>query len=139
MTGWPRGLAEQRFQIDVLNFLFGKLKQVAVPEREPARDDDVRELLEAIRAGSVPSFQTLCATTRDQFYNRDPGTNYAQARYLCYWLQERDLLRRFYRAFRDRHREDPGGYAILTELLGAPDMRAWQAEWERYILGLRFG
>ncbi len=96
-------------------------------------------LQQAIRAGSVPSFQTLCATTSDDFYERDPGTNYAQARYLCYWLQERDLLRRYYRAFRDRHREDPGGYAILSELLGAPDMRTWQAEWERYVLGLRFG
>ncbi|MCA9716780.1 MAG: hypothetical protein KC468_19055, partial [Myxococcales bacterium] len=95
-------------------------------------------LQQAIRAGRVPSFKALCGTTSDQFYDDDPGTNYAQARYLCYWLQERGLLRRYYRSFCDRHREDPGGHAILQETVGAPDMRAWQREWERFVLGLRF-
>ena len=50
----------------------------------------------------------------------------------------RGLLRRYYRSFCDRHREDPGGHAILQETVGAPDMRAWQREWERFVLGLRF-
>ena len=55
-------------------------------------------LQRAIRAGSVPSFRELTGTTDRQFYNEDKGTNYAQARYLCYYLQEQGKLREFYRA-----------------------------------------
>ena len=48
-------------------------------------------LQRAIKNDSVPSFATLCSTTRNQFYREDPGTNYSQARYLCYYLQEKGL------------------------------------------------
>ncbi|MEZ4428206.1 MAG: hypothetical protein R3A51_11020, partial [Nannocystaceae bacterium] len=96
-------------------------------------------LQRAIREGPLPSFEALCATGHRAFYREDPGTNYAQARYLCYWLQEHHLLRRFYRSFSRRHEEDPSGYAILREVIGRDDMRAFQREWERYVLGLRYG
>lgn len=46
-------------------------------------------LQKAIRMKRVPSFETLCSTTDEQFYGDDRGTNYAQARYLCFYLQER--------------------------------------------------
>ena len=39
----------------------------------------------------MPSFKELTAMTSGEFYNEDRGTNYAQARYLCYYLQERGL------------------------------------------------
>ncbi|MCG8650134.1 MAG: C39 family peptidase, partial [Pirellulales bacterium] len=45
-------------------------------------------LQRAIKRDVVPSFGELCSTTTHQFYRADPGTNYAQARYLCYYLQE---------------------------------------------------
>ena len=91
-------------------------------------------LQEAIRAGRVPSFETLTSTTTDQFYNADPGTNYSQARYLCYWLQEHGKLREYYRRFRDGHREDPSGYATLESVIGVSDLAAWQKSWEAWIL-----
>ena len=95
-------------------------------------------LQEAIRAGRVPSFQTLCSTTDHQFYREDPGTNYAQARYLCYWLEQHRLLRKFYRRFRAGHQQDPTGYKALQDLLGREDMNAFKKEWEAYVLKLRF-
>lgn len=95
-------------------------------------------LQQAIRRGKVPSFETLMKTTTNQFYNDDPGTNYAQARYLLYYLQEHELLRRYYKQFTASTRTDPTGYKTLQAVLGRTDIAAFQREWERYVLGLRF-
>src|SRR6185369_3440763 len=64
-------------------------------------------LQRAIQASSVPSFAELTATTDAQFYGEDKGTNYAEARYLCYYLQEQGLLHKFYRAFAANQERDP--------------------------------
>lgn len=95
-------------------------------------------LQRAIRKDTVPSFATLCATTTSQFYNEDPGTNYSQARYLCYYLQEKGLLRTFYHDFVANHQTDPGGYKTLKKTLGVTDMTQFKTDWEKYVLGLRF-
>lgn len=95
-------------------------------------------LQEAIRAGRVPSFKTLCSTTEYQFYQEDPGTNYSQARYLCYYLQQHQLLRKFYHRFRANCVKDPTGYNTLEEVLGREDMEAFKKEWESYVLKLHF-
>ena len=42
-----------------------------------------------------------------EFYSEDRGTNYAQARYLCYYLQEHDLLGKFYRRFHADREQGP--------------------------------
>ena len=95
-------------------------------------------LQEAIRKKRVPSFKTLCSTTSDEFYEKDRGTNYAQARYLCYYLQQQGLLRKFYRRFHANRKEDPTGYETLQEVLGRKDMAEFQKEWEADVLKLRF-
>ncbi|MBN2021428.1 MAG: hypothetical protein JW809_01420 [Pirellulales bacterium] len=95
-------------------------------------------LQQAIRDRRVPSFEKLCSTTSKEFYERDRGTNYAQARYLCYYLQERDLLEKYYHRFLAQRKEDPTGYQTLQEILGWPDMAAFQREWSDFVLGLRF-
>lgn len=88
----------------------------------------------AIRAGTVPSFKTLTSTTTNQFYYEDKGTNYAQARYLCYYLQERGLLVKFYREFLANRVTDPTGYQTLQRILGVRDMTAFQKTWEQFVL-----
>ncbi|MBN2218045.1 MAG: hypothetical protein JW719_11780 [Pirellulales bacterium] len=95
-------------------------------------------LQEAIRRKRVPSFKTLCSTSTRQFYDEDPGTNYAQARYLCYYLQEKGLLETFYHRFRRQHAADPTGYRTLQEVLDRDDLEAFQKDWEAFVLGLRF-
>ena len=97
-------------------------------------------LQKAIRAGEVPSFKDLAATSDRQFRAMDGGRNYAQARYLCYWLQEHGLLVKFYRAFRAAHQKDPTGYETLKAVLGRDEkgMAAFQKEWEAWVLTLRF-
>ncbi|HEX8852321.1 MAG TPA: hypothetical protein VF754_02480, partial [Pyrinomonadaceae bacterium] len=96
-------------------------------------------LQEAIRDKSVPSFKELTATTTRSFYNEDKGTNYGQARYLCYYLQERGLLVRFYKEFYNRRKDDPTGYQTLQTILGETDMTAFQKKWEKFVLDLSQG
>jgi len=95
-------------------------------------------LQKAIRARRVPSFKALTATTDDRFYNQDKGTNYAQARYLCYYLQEKGRLVAFYHAFVAAHKADPTGYKTLQTVLGETDMDAFKKRWETFVLGLKF-
>ena len=96
-------------------------------------------LQRAIDREAVPTFETLCGTTTEEFYHKDPGTNYSQARYLCYYLQEHGLLTAYYQAFRNSAAEDPTGYKTLQSVLNEPDLGAFQKRWERYILTLEFG
>lgn len=95
-------------------------------------------LQKAIRKGCVPSFETLCSTTSEEFYEEDPGTNYAQARYLCYYLQQQGLLQKFYRQFYAHRKDDPTGYETLQKVLDCHDMEAFLQQWEEYVLKLKF-
>jgi hypothetical protein len=95
-------------------------------------------LKEALAKGEVPSFRTLCSMSHHTFYEDDPGTNYAHARYLMYYLQETGRLRPFYKSFRAAKKKDPTGYATLVATLGEPDMVAFQKRWSEYVLSLRF-
>ncbi|MBN2711484.1 MAG: C39 family peptidase [Planctomycetes bacterium] len=95
-------------------------------------------LQEAIKAGKVPEFSELCGTTTREFYNLDRGTNYAQSRYLCYYLQEKCLLVKYYEEFKKNVKDDPSGYKTLQSLLGEKDMKAFKKDWEKWVLKLRF-
>ncbi len=98
----------------------------------------LKGLQQAIGKGTVPPFKTLSSTSTNEFYRQDPGTNYSQARYLCYYLQEQGLLVKYYHAFRKNVEKDPGGYDTLKQVLGADDMAAFQKGWEKYVLELSF-
>lgn len=95
-------------------------------------------LQKAVKKKSVPSFQKLCATTTHHFYHTDKGTNYAQARYLCLYLQEKRRLVKYYHDFRKNCKADPTGYGTLQKILDVKDMKTWQDEWEKWVLKLRF-
>jgi hypothetical protein len=95
-------------------------------------------LQKAIRKGRLPPFRQLCSTTTRQFYAMDRGTNYAQARYLCYYLQNRGLLQKYYRLFSANVEDDPTGFRTLQKVLGENDMTAFQKRWHKWVLTLRF-
>jgi hypothetical protein len=96
-------------------------------------------LQQAIRLKNVPSFAELTAHDSSGFYSDDKGVNYAQARYLCYYLQDKGLLIKFYQTFLARQKADPTGYKTLQEILGEADMQRFKLKWETYVLGLRQG
>ena len=66
------------------------------------------------------------------------GNNYAQARYLCYYLQEKNLLTKYYQEFTKNIKQDPNGYETLKKILNEKDMADFQKRWEQWVLKLRF-
>ena len=86
-------------------------------------------LQQAIRSKQVPSFSDLTALDATAFYNEDRGVNYAEARYLCYYLQQEGLLVKFYQEFHARQKEDPTGYKTLQKTLAENDMGAFKTKW----------
>ena len=101
----------------------------------------LKGLQQKIQARTLVSFKTLMSTSSGQFYGDGRGDNYAQARYLCYYLQEKQLLAPFYRAFVSNHKDDPTGYQTLKNILDIQteeEMDAFQGRWEKWVLDLRF-
>ena len=96
-------------------------------------------LQRGIREKRTSSFNTLLSTTRTQFYGDRTGNNYAQARYLCYYLQQKKVLTKFYKEFWTNQKADPSGYKSLQKVLGRRDMDVFQREWETFVLGLKVG
>ena len=96
----------------------------------------VHGLKAAIEQDAVPSFRWLMGQSFDQFYREDPGTNYAQSRYLCQYLQEKGKLGEYYRQVRANVGKDPGGYDTLAKLLDIEDQAAFRAEWQAWVMGL---
>jgi hypothetical protein len=78
----------------------------------------------------------LTSLDSGDFYSDGRGVNYAQARYLCYYLQDRGLLIKFYRQFHAQQVNDPTGYKTLTTILGNPNMDVFKKQWERYVTEL---
>ncbi len=93
-------------------------------------------LQDGLRNKTVPSFKTMTGMSDKEFYGESTGTNYAQARYLCYYLQEKGLLVRFYKEFLANSKSDPTGYKTLQRVLGARDMAGFQRRWEAFVLKL---
>jgi hypothetical protein len=96
-------------------------------------------LQEGIKKKIVPSFKKLTAMPDAEFYREDTGTNYSQARYLCYYLQQKKLLVKFYKEFSAKSKTDPTGYKTLQKVLGERDMNAFQRRWEAFVLRLKIG
>jgi hypothetical protein len=93
-------------------------------------------LQQSIKAGKVPPFKTLTAMDTNAFYNDGKGTNYAQSRYLCYYLQKKAVLVKFYQEFYAHRQEDPTGFQTLQKVLAQTDMDLFKKKWEKYVLGL---
>ena len=98
----------------------------------------LQDLQIAIREKRVPSFKKLTSMTDRDFYTKDKGTNYGQARYLCYYLQEKGLLVDFYHRFYRDRKSDPTGYETLKQILGIDDMDRFKKKWEGFVLKLTF-
>jgi hypothetical protein len=91
-------------------------------------------LKRAIRAGSLPSFAAMTATGDAGFYASSTG--YAQARYLCLYLQEKGLLHRYYDRFSTGAAADPTGFKTLVAVLGNANMARFEQQWRAWALAL---
>jgi hypothetical protein len=91
-------------------------------------------LKRAIKAGKLPTFAAMTSDGDGAFYSSSTG--YAQARYLCLYLQENGLLHRYYDQFRAGAAADPTGYKTLVRVLGSPDMTRFEKDWQAWALAL---
>lgn len=94
-------------------------------------------LQKAIKKKDLPSFKTLMEYDRDDFYGSDKGDNYAQSRYLCYYLQEKGMLEKYYKEFASNS-DDKTGYESFKKVTGEKDMDKFMAKWQKYVLSLTF-
>ena len=92
-------------------------------------------LMKALKAGTALRLKDLVATSDAEFRGENMDANYAVARYFCMYLQEKKLLRKFYKKFRDHAKEDPTGTKFLVEVLGK-DLDTVQDEWHAWVRAL---
>lgn len=74
------------------------------------------DLQEAKKEGSYTSLNKLTSTSEDEFYGNRSGFNYAQARYLCMYMQEKGVLKMFYKTFRNNYIDDNTGKIFLEKI-----------------------
>ncbi len=99
----------------------------------------LKGLKEKIKDGTLPTFKELTHTTTFEFYRGcSGGDNYAQARYLCLYLQEKGLLRKFYREFKSQSKDDQTGYKTLLKVLKIEDMKQFENDWQKWVMKLTF-
>lgn len=64
------------------------------------------------------SIENLMKTDWDGFYKHRSEFNYAQARYLCMYMQELGFLKKYYKHFRDTFEEDTTGIKQMEDVFG---------------------
>lgn len=80
----------------------------------------LKGLQEVLRQGRLRSLAELVEDA--EFRGPLEGTNYAQARYFCLFMQHQGLLERFFHRFRQQHASDPSGASTIAEVF---DGRSW--------------
>jgi hypothetical protein len=73
-------------------------------------------LQDAIKEGSYTSLAELIKLDDDSFYGKKSDFNYSQARYFCMYMQEQEVLRKFYKAYRDNFEADKTGKANIEKI-----------------------
>lgn len=96
-------------------------------------------LKKGLLAGNLVPLEKLLATSTEDFYEDPHGMHYAQARYLCYYLQEQRLLRKFYREFKKNQKVDPTGRITLLKVTGKSSLEELQDEWLEFLAPLNYG
>lgn len=93
-------------------------------------------LQKAIRDGTLRPLKDLIEDP--DFYRRDlVGINYAEARYLMLYLQQKKLLRDYYVRFRDSAAADPTGLKSLEAVIAPQSLTDFEAEWRKWVLHFR--
>ncbi len=75
-------------------------------------------LQDALADKSYTSIERLMKTNWEEFYGDGSDVNYAQARYLCMYLQEQGLLKKYYQNFRDTYNDDNTGIKQMEKITG---------------------
>ncbi|PID45737.1 MAG: hypothetical protein CSB47_07265 [Proteobacteria bacterium] len=92
----------------------------------------------AIRSKSLMSLQKVMRGSDRAFYGINRNLNYAQARYLMFYLQSKGLLVKYYTLYRDNIKSDPFGIQSLLAVTGYTDMSELEVDWRQFVLKQRY-
>ena len=91
-------------------------------------------LKKAVRSRRLRPLRELI--TRDDFYGPQRGLNYAQARYFVMYMQERRLLQKFYRYYRDHHDDKDAAVKAVEKIFGA-NLEKVESDYLKWVMTLR--
>jgi len=91
------------------------------------RGTAVREVL------AEGNLQSIADLASEDFAKQNPSLDYAQARYFCLFLQQRNLLDPFYRKSRSRVKTDPDALQSLCELFETEDVRVIDRQFQKWL------
>ena len=84
--------------------------------------------------GQLRSLEALLA--EPNFRGPREGTNYAQARYFCMYMQRKGVLEEFYRTFRDDRLADPRGLKAVGKVFPRMSWRELDDDFRKFVLEL---
>ena len=119
---------------------FGSLyEQVGISDGRPVGYTNWRlpQIQNMIQNNSVIPMRDFIMNSKKHF-DRDATSAYAQTRYIFYYLQEKNLLQKFYRTYIDGYAEDATGIVAMEKVLGQ-NVENWFGEWKDFTLDLTFG
>ena len=95
--------------------------------------------LPVLRRGGFIPLEDLVKLSDKEFRGKKESLNYANARYLCLYLQERGLLPKFYKAFRAAHKAgaDKTGWDTFKTVIGEPP-DAFEKKWHAWVKKLKW-
>ena len=92
-------------------------------------------LQEAIRRDRLRSLKSL--VEENDFRGKLEGTNYAQARYFCLYMQEQGVLRDYFRTFRDSVQDDPRGVQAVTSVFPDKSWEELDSDFQAWVMTLK--
>jgi hypothetical protein len=107
-------------------------------------------LQKALTDKKFVTFEKLIGMTDAEFRGKSSGDHYAEARYLCMFMQEKGLLVKFYKAFKEAHKppaenvdpatakkQDKTGFETFKSMFDQP-MDKLEAEFQAWVMKLKF-
>ncbi|MBI3856266.1 MAG: hypothetical protein HY293_11305 [Planctomycetes bacterium] len=96
------------------------------------------KLKQMLKIGKGVPLADLMKTTTEQFYGEDDrGVNYATARYLCLYLQEKKQLIPFFQHFKATAKEDPTGALAFEKATGRKPAEL-DPIWREWVMSLKY-
>ena len=95
--------------------------------------------LPILRKGGFTPIEKLIKMSNKEFRGKKESLNYANARYLCFYLQQRGLLTKFYKTFRDAHKagKDKTGWGSFKKVVQQPPAK-FEKAWHAWVRTLRW-
>lgn len=99
------------------------------------RHPRLKRALQSAAERDTTKLDVMFAMSDEAFRGSDEDLHYAQARYVCQWLDERGKLWAFYQRWRDNVTTDPRGNKAFHEVMGMSPAEA-NAAWTKWTLAL---